>query len=135
VSTLQPAYTPVDAAMNLRRSSIVGVFLAVAGIVIGAFLGHPLVGVFALIGLALGAANNFMLQKSVQEYAAEPTMNKKKFRHGVLGRLGAVTVLAIGAGLLVRPDGFGVFVGLAAFQILMLVGAALPVFRSLRPSS
>ena len=37
--------------------------------------------------------------------------------------------------LLVRPDGLGVFAGLAVFQVLMLVGAAVPVFRSLRPNS
>jgi hypothetical protein len=29
----------------------------------------------------------------------------------------------------------GVFVGLAVFQVLMLIGAAVPVFRSLRPTS
>jgi len=35
----------------------------------------------------------------------------------------------------VRPDGLGVFAGLAVFQIVMLIGAAVPVFRSLRPSA
>jgi len=86
-------------------------------------------------GLALGAFNNRMLQKSVLVYASDATMNRKRFRNGVIGRLGFITLVAIGIGLLVRPDGLGVFVGLAVFQILMLVGAAVPVFRSLRPSS
>jgi hypothetical protein len=44
-----------------------------------------------------------------------------------------ITVMAFGCALLIRPDGLGVFVGLAVFQVLMLVGAAVPVFRSLRP--
>ena len=45
------------------------------------------------------------------------------------------TLVAIGFGFLIQPDGLGVFVGLAVFQVLMLVGAAVPVFRSLRPTS
>jgi hypothetical protein len=62
-------------------------------------------------------------------------MGKKQFRRGVMGRLGIVTMLAFVVGILMRPDGLGVFVGLAVFQIIMLIGAAVPVFRSLRPSS
>ena len=50
-------------------------------------------------------------------------------------RLAAVTLIAAGCGVLVRPDGLAVFVGLAVFHVIMLVGAALPVFRSLRPQS
>ena len=50
-------------------------------------------------------------------------------------RLGAVTLVAIGVALLVHPDGLGIFAGLAVFQVVMLVGAAVPVFRSLRPTS
>ena len=62
-------------------------------------------------------------------------MTKKRLSYGVLMRLSAITLLAFGFAFLVRPDGFGIFAGLAVFQILMLVGAALPVFRSLRPSA
>ncbi|HET8587092.1 MAG TPA: hypothetical protein VFM74_04380, partial [Candidatus Limnocylindria bacterium] len=79
-----------------------------------------------------------LLQKSVIRFASSPdaaSYSKKQFRHGVMGRLGLITLLAIAVGIVVRPDGLGVFVGLAVFQILMLVGAAVPVFRSLRPTS
>jgi hypothetical protein len=76
-----------------------------------------------------------MLQQSVLRYAASETMGKKQFRRGVMGRLGLITLVAIGFGVLIRPDGLGVFFGLAAFQILMLIGAAVPVFRSLRPTT
>jgi hypothetical protein len=76
-----------------------------------------------------------MLQKSVLRYAADEHIGKKQFRRGVMSRLGAITLIAIALGFFVRPDGLGVFVGLAAFQIVMLIGAAVPVFRSLRPTS
>jgi hypothetical protein len=71
----------------------------------------------------------------VLRFASNQAMNKARLRQGVMLRLGALTLIAIGIALLVRPDGIGVFVGLAVFQVLMLVGAALPVFRSLRPTA
>ena len=49
-----------------------------------------------------------------------------------MGRLGGITVLSLALALFTRPDGLAIFAGLAIFQILMLVGAAVPVFRSLR---
>lgn len=133
---MQPTvYTPVSAAANLRRSAVIGAVLGLVAVLVTSLNGHPLMGVFGLVGIALGAINNRMLQMSVIAYATDPTMNKKRFRNGVFGRLGGITLLAIAIGLLLRPDGLGVFAGLAVFQILMLVGAAVPVFRSLRPSA
>lgn len=131
---MQPVATPpvVDAATNLRRSVIVASGLGLASIVVLAFLGHPLMGMFACIGLSLGALNNRMLQHSMLNYASRPTMSKRQFSQRVFMRLAFVTAIAFGFGLLVRPDGLGIFVGLAVFQVLMLVGASVPVFRSLR---
>jgi hypothetical protein len=128
-------YTPVSAAANLRRSAILGAGLGAVAIVITSLQGHPLMGVFGLLGIALGAVNNRMLQKSVIAYATGPMVTKAKFRGGVFGRLGGITILAVVIALLDRPDGLGVFAGLAVFQLLMLVGAAVPVFRSLRPTA
>jgi hypothetical protein len=133
---VEPAvYTPVSAAANLRRSVIVGAVLGAVSIVALALVGHVLMGVFGCIGLAIGALNNRMLQLSVVRHGSDVGYGKKQFRRGVMGRLGVITLLALGVGIFVRPDGLAVFVGLAVFQILMLIGAAVPVFRSLRPSS
>jgi hypothetical protein len=133
---MQPVVAPqVDAAANLRRSSVVGAVLGLVSIVVTGVFGHPWMGVFALAGLALGALNNWMLQRSVLRYGADESIGRKQFRNGVLTRLAAVTVLAVALGFFVRPDGLGVFLGLAVFQILMLFGAAVPVFRGLRPTS
>jgi hypothetical protein len=128
-------YTPVSAAANLRRSVLVSAALGAVAIVVLSVQGHPLMGLFGCLGLALGALNNRMLQRSVLRYASEQRMERKQFRRGVMGRLATITVLAIALGFFVRPDGLGVFVGLAVFQILMLIGAAVPVFRSLRPNA
>jgi hypothetical protein len=133
-------YTPVSAAANLRRSTIIGGVLGLVAIALASLAGHPLMGVFGIVGIGLGALNNRLLQKSVIAYATAVQAGtrdatKGRFRGGVVTRLGVVTLLAIGIALLVRPDGLGVFVGLAVFQVLMLVGAAVPVFRSLRPTA
>ena len=133
---MEPAvYTPVSAAANLRRSAMISAVLAVAAIVVTSIAGHPLMGVFAALGLALGAINTRLLQRSVIAYATGSAITKRKFRSGMMLRLGGITIFAIALALLARPDGLGVFAGLAVFQILMLVGAAVPVLRSLRPSS
>jgi hypothetical protein len=133
---MQPAGTPlVDAAANLRRSAIVAAVLGVASVVVLSLLGHPLMGVFVCVGLAAGAGNNWFLQRAVIAYGANPDQPKRRFSTQVFLRLGAVTLVAIGVALLVRPDGLGIFAGLAIFQVVMLIGAALPVFRSLRPTS
>jgi hypothetical protein len=128
-------YTPVSAAANLRRSVVVAAVLGAIAVVVLSFAGHLLMGVFGALGLGLGAVNNRLLQRSVLSYASDEGIDRKRFRRGVMARLGAITLVAIGFGFLVQPDGLGVFVGLAVFQVLMLVGAAIPVFRSLRPTS
>ena len=128
-------YTPVSAAANLRRSAIVGGVLGIVAIIVLSLQGHPLMGVFGFFGIGLGALNNRMLQQSVLRYASTPEIGKKQFRRGVMARLSLITLIAIALGFFLRPDGLGVFVGLAVFQILMLIGAAVPVFRSLRPTS
>ncbi|MEO6886111.1 MAG: hypothetical protein ABI232_07490 [Jatrophihabitantaceae bacterium] len=133
---MEPAVlTPVSAAANLRRAALLSVLLGVIAIIVLSVAGHPLMGVFGFLGLGLGALNNHMLQTSVVRYAADVAMGRKQFRHGVLARLGTITLIAAGIGFWLRPDGLGVFVGLAVFQILMLIGAAVPVFRTLRPTA
>jgi hypothetical protein len=133
---VQPdGYTPVSAAANLRRAVVVSSGLSVLAIALFSVAGHPFMGIFGFLGLALGAINNALLQRSVLRYGTDESITKKQFRRSVMGRLAAVTLIAVGCAFLVRPDGLAVFVGLAVFHVIMLVGAALPVFRSLRPQS
>lgn len=128
-------YTPVSAAANLRRAVLISSALGLAAIVVLSLSGHPWMAVFGCIGLALGAVNNRLLQRSVLRYGMDESITQKKFRHGVMGRLGAITLIAVACAILVRPDGLALFVGLAVFQLIMLVGASVPVFRSLRPNT
>ncbi len=124
---------PAVARGNLRRSIIMASCLGVAAVLVLGLLGHVLAGLFALAGLALGALNSLMVQRAVVTYAASEAPNKKmRFTRSIFGRLALVTVLALAVALLVRPDGLGVFIGLAVFQIIMIGGASVPVYKQLK---
>jgi hypothetical protein len=134
-SFVTPAvHTPVSAAANLRRSMVIAAVLGGLATVALSVAGHPLMGLFGCAGLALGAVNNRLLQRSVVR-RAYGDVTSGRFNGGVFGRLGTITLVAAGLAVLVRPDGLAIFAGLAAFHLLMLVGAAVPIFRSLRPTS
>ena len=77
-----------------------------------------------------------MLQQSVIAYATDGDDHQEAVpRRRAAAPRAASRCSPSRSALLLRPDGLGVFAGLAVFQILMLVGAAVPVFRSLRPTS
>ena len=124
---------PVQAAANLKRSLLVAVPLAALALVLAALLGHPLAGAFVFLGLALGALNSWLVQRSVVHFGESDAPDKKKrFIVGVVARLSFITVIAAAVLFLVRPDGMGILAGLALFQLIMLGGAAVPLFRELR---
>jgi hypothetical protein len=107
--------------------------LGVLGLVVLGLLGHVLMGAFLILGLALGAGNTWLVQRSVVAYANSEAANKKgRFTRSVLGRLAVITLVALGCLLLVRPDGVGVLAGVAIFQMLMLGGASVTTFKQLK---
>ncbi|HEY9474617.1 MAG TPA: hypothetical protein VIS06_12305 [Mycobacteriales bacterium] len=124
---------PTNAATNIRRSIIMAAVIGVLGLVGLSLMGHPLAGVFGCAGLGLGALNTRLVQRSVVRFAAgQGPKRKQQFTLSVFGRLGLITALALALGLLVRPDGLGVFGGLALFQLLMIGNASFPLFKELR---
>ncbi len=124
---------PDVARGNLRRSIIMASCLGVVAVLATGLLGHLLMGVFVCVGLGLGALNSRLVQRAVVAYAASGAANKKaRFTRSVLSRLALITVVAVGLAVLVRPDGLGVFGGLAFFQLLMVGGASVPVYRQLK---
>jgi len=124
---------PTTAAHNLRRSVILAACLGGFSLAVLALTGHPVLGLFLLLGLSLGALNSRAVQRSVVQFAAsEAAHRRRRFTMNVLSRLGLVTLVAVGCALLVRPDGLGVVAGLAAFQLIMVGGASLPLLKELR---
>lgn len=124
---------PVHAAANLRKSMLLALPVAVVAVVILWLFGHPLAGLFVIVGLGLGAVNSALVQRSVVGYAgSSATHRKQRFVGGVFVRLGAITLVALALVLTVRPDGLGVLGGLAIFQLLMVGNASMPLIKELR---
>lgn len=124
---------PPHAAANLRRCMIISIPLGVVAIGLLALVGYPLAGVLVCLGLALGAANTYLVQRSVVRFAKSGAAHgKRRFVGGVFARLAVISAIALTICLLTLPDGLGVLGGLAAFQILMLAAASMPLIRELR---
>gem|GEM_PF-4698533 len=121
---------PARAAANLKRSLIVAIPCGVVALVGMALLRHPLAGFFVVLGLGFGALNTRMVQQSVVRFRVQES--KGGFVLSMVLRLFLLTAAALLAVILVRPDGAGLLAGIAIFQVIGLLSAAIPVFRELR---
>lgn len=126
-----PAYTPPVMRATFRRSAIAAAVVAVVALAVLLPMGLGLYAVFGAVGLGLGVLNSWLVMRAVLNYAAaQPT--KATFSRSVLGRLALITVLAFGCALLVRPEGLGVFAGLAVYQFLSVACSMLPLIKETR---
>ncbi|GAA5157514.1 hypothetical protein GCM10023321_35870 [Pseudonocardia eucalypti] len=119
---------------TLRRTLLWAAVAGVIGLGVAIALGQPVAGLLGLLGLALGAANARAAQVSVARYSDRGEFSKGRFAISVLGRLGVITVIALGCAVLLRPTGLAVFAGLAVFQLLTIVSAMLPLVKEIRQS-
>jgi hypothetical protein len=123
---------PAGKVLNLRRPLLVAGALAVLGLVVSGVLGHILAGVFGTVGLALGLLNTKLVQRSVSRVTISENPDKRALAFSALGRLAVITAIALVIAILVRPDGMGVFAGLAIFQLIITANTAGTVVKELR---
>jgi len=108
-----------------RRTVAAALIVGVASLVAALSFGHLWVGVGACIGLALGTVNYRLVGVSVDKVAAMGTDNPKRpLAANTMGRLGIITVIALGLAYVDKGLGFGVLAGLAVFQLLLIVNVA-----------
>ncbi len=108
-----------------RRTVAAALIVGVAALVAAFSFGYLWVGVGACIGLALGTVNYRLVGVSVDKVAATGTENPKRpLAANTLGRLGIVTVIALGLTFVNKGLGFGVLGGLAVFQFLLIFNVA-----------
>lgn len=132
VSDLSP---PAMTAVSMRRLAVVAAVLGV--VMIAALIPFGLVGValFGCVGIGLGLLNTALIRRTAGRYAASADPHRKRRSAGnVLGRLAIITLLALGFAVLLRPDGLGVFLGLALFQFVMIFVVTVPLIKELRRS-
>lgn len=119
--------------VSMRRLAIVAAVLGIAMIAGLTPFGLLGVALFGCVGIGLGLFNTGLIRRSAGRYAVSDDPHKKRRSAGnVLGRLAIITLLALGCAVLVRPEGLGVFFGLALFQFVMIFTVTVPLIRELR---
>jgi hypothetical protein len=77
-------------------------------------------GVLVCVGLGLGVVNSQLVQRSLASSVASGEPNRKALTMSMLRRLVVVSAIAFAIALIYQPHGWVVFVGLAAFQLLIM---------------
>lgn len=121
-------------SVTFRPVLLLGVSAALTAAAIGlsAWAGHALFGVFFGIGLLLGFANAVLVQRSVSAITAGAHPLKRKMAVNSATRLLVITTIGLAIAFVFRPLGLGVVFGLAVFQIVLVLGTALPVWKKIR---
>lgn len=131
-----PTAAMAEVMLQTRRAVIPAVVLGVLALAVGLVIGELVAAVGVCIGLGLGMANARLLRRSVQrrfEVLVNSPGTKTHFLSGGAGRLAILTGITVLALVLVKPLGFGIVIGLAVFQIMLLLLAGVAMFRSVRP--
>jgi hypothetical protein len=114
----------------VRRTVITAIAVGIVGAALAVLLGQPFVAPGLAVGLGLAVANHRVFQSSALRFTtSEGVVNKKPFAGSVALRLGVCTAVAFGLLVLDRPVGWGVIIGLAVFQFLMLVNSLVALLR------
>jgi len=84
-------------------------------------------------GVLLGLVNHLMTERwllGIITSGAQPT--RSQMIASTLMRLGALTVVAVGAAIAFWPNGIGLLLGLAIFRLIALVMTGLPLLKELK---
>lgn len=112
----------------LRMAAVGGVIALVALSVSG----NAVIGALIAVGLLLGAWNSRRLFESTPRITAGGNVNRKSLTTSGARRLGYVTLVVIVLAIGLRPVGWTVVLGLAAFQFLLIANTAGPLLREVR---
>lgn len=137
-------------ARGYRFALISAAAIGMAALAACALTGYPLAGFFICVGLGLGSWNSRRLWTDtqmlvdssrdapvVEEEEATAVSPVRQWRgpaaSSTAKRLGLITLVAFLVALAYRPLGWTVFVGLLAFQVLLMTLLAVPLRKVVRP--
>ena len=119
-----------DVARVSRRTVIGGLVTGALGLVASLIFDAPLLGVGLCVGIGMGVFNFRLIQRSVAKIGErDDESHRRPLAMNTLGRLGAISVVALGVLLLSRDLGLGLLVGLALFQAILLVNVTRSMFK------
>ena len=120
-----------------RKYNYALIITAVGGLVsliVLTILGLFDAGVLLCVGLALGVVNMQMVQRSLASSLDAGEPNRKALTMSMLRRLVVVSAIAFAIAIIYQPHGWVVFVGLAAFQLLIMSTVFGGLIREVRRS-
>lgn len=126
------ANVPAAVVVNLRKPVLIAAGVGALGLLVTGLFGHIMMGAFGIVGIGLGVLNTRLLQKSVAKVIASENPTKMAVGRSSVPRLMLITALAFGIAIFVRPDGLGVFFGLAIFQVIIIATTAAPIMKERR---
>jgi len=129
MNSTAPIMVPVGTP---RRVFIIAAVLGGVGLLIASVLGHVVVGLLLLCGLALGAVNNILTVRSILKFTAAGDPDRKKFAKASLVRLGYISLIAALFLIVFRREGIAVLAGLAVFHLLAALATSVPALKEFR---
>ncbi len=129
MNTTAPLMVPVGTP---RRVFVIAAVLGGVGLLIASVLGHVVVGLLLLCGLALGAVNNILTVRSILKFTAAGDPDRKKFAKASLLRLGYISLIAALFLIVFRREGIAVLAGLAVFHLLAALATSVPALKEFR---
>ena len=129
MNSTAPLMVPVGTP---RRVFIIAAILGGVGLLIASVLGHVVVGLLLLCGLALGAVNNTLTVRSILKFTAAGDPDRKKFAKASLLRLGYISLIAALFLIVFRREGIAVLAGLAVFHLLAALATSVPALKEFR---
>lgn len=129
MNSTAPLMVPVGTP---RRVFIIAAILGGVGLLIALILGHFVVGLLLLAGLALGAINNILTVRSILKFTAAGDPDRKKFAKASLVRLGYISLIAALFLIVFRREGIAVLAGLAVFHLLAALATSVPALKEFR---
>lgn len=121
--------------VRLRRATIVATALAVLALVVTGALHRLTLGTFLCAGLALGWVNAYLTMHTINRVTGSDNPSKQILLGSMVARLFGLTALAILVAWLARPNGIGIFFGLAVFHIVLITQTVVPDVKALREPS
>jgi Ca2+/Na+ antiporter len=114
-----------------RRTALVSMGVGAGALVIGVVAGYPLVGLGICLGLAMALVNFRLISRATVKAAGSEDENKRRpLVFNTLGRLGVISVIALGITFFVEQLGFGTLIGLAVFQFSLLANVVVSMLRN-----
>ena len=123
---------PAVAFRPVRLFVISAVLTVLAAVAAGA-RNQLSLGLFFGLGMALGLVNALLVRRSVASITAGDDPQKSKMALNSATRLLIITVVAVTmTAVFLRHGGIGVVVGLAVFQVILVLATMVPVVKKLR---